>query len=247
MNRYSNFRDMGGLVCRGGVIRKGMIFRSPVLFAETDEERDFIDGIGADVIFDFRSAEETADKPDYVPEGTEYVNLPVLGDSEYRYITVSKKAKLRCALLRGKRAEIIVREKLQSYREMPFSECYGEVFSAMDEGKKFVFHCTEGKDRTGVCAALIEYCLGRDRGDILAEYLASNIYRPAKDRRKLKYIGVSEKMLACAGFAERTHEELFAISENAVLKRFGSVGEYLYETFGITEERMENWRKLYLE
>ena len=247
MITLNNFRDLGTLSVGDKKIKDGMIYRSSVLFPKNDEDREFIEKVKPDIIFDFRCPEEVADKPDFVPSGVKYRNIPVFDGDCYRHITVSKIAKLRSAVLHGKRSEIILREKLQSYREMPFAKCYNEIFNAMDEGKSFIFHCTEGKDRTGICDAIIEYCLGRMYDEILTEYLKSNVYRPAKDRHKYVYFGASKTMLGFAAYAETTHEELLEISINAAIKRYGSVDNYLYEMFGITEDRKKLWQKLYLE
>ena len=131
--------------------------------------------------------------------------------------------------------------------EMPFSPAYNRIFEAMDEGKRFDFHCTEGKDRTGIAAFLIELALGRDETEIRKEYLLSNEYRPNKDRSWLKYIGVPKSLIADIAFCESTHDELLDLSEKMILEKYNGFDEYLEKEFGVTEERRNKWREIYLE
>ena len=49
-----------------------------------------------------------------------------------------------------------------------------------------LFHCSAGKDRTGMGAALILYALGVDEATIMQDYLASNIYLDNKYAKELE-------------------------------------------------------------
>lgn len=224
-----------------------MIFRTPCITSENPEDAAFVQSLGLECIFDFRAEEEIKMRPEVIPANCEYIKTPVFDGRKYRYIIVSAKGKIRCLGLRGKRIELLLNNKLDSYREMPFSQAYRKVFECMDEGRKFAFHCTEGKDRTGVCAALIEYCLGRDCESVKEQYLLSNTLRPNKDRSFLRHFGLPKKLLEYIAFCEQVHEELFDLSLESILKKYSSIDEYLEKEFGITQERKENWRNIYLE
>lgn len=50
----------------------------------------------------------------------------------------------------------------------------GLVFMATHEGP-YLFHCTEGKDRTGFVAALLEALMGASKDEIVADYMESYI------------------------------------------------------------------------
>lgn len=245
---YKNFRDMGGLRCADGRrIKHGMIFRSPVLNTENKSDIDFLESLNLDCIIDFRSSEEIKERPDPTLKNCEYIHVPAFDGRKYKYIVVTKMGKLRCITLRGKRMGELKQNKIDSYMEMPFSPAYNRIFEAMDEGKRFDFHCTEGKDRTGIAAFLIELALGRDEAEIRKEYLLSNKYRPNKDRSWLKYIGVPKSLIADIAFCESTHDELLDLSEKMILKKYNSFEEYLEKEFGVTEERRHKWREIYLE
>ena len=46
----------------------------------------------------------------------------------------------------------------------------------LPEGKALLFHCTQGKDRTGCAAMLILSALGVDEDTILKDYMLTNTY-----------------------------------------------------------------------
>lgn len=245
---YKNLRDMGGLVCADGSrIKNGMIFRSPVLNTKNADDIAFLNSLGLDIIIDFRSEDEIKERSDPKLKQCRYISAPAFDGKKYKYIVVTKMAKVRCITLRGKRIGELKQNKIDSYMEMPFSPAYNRIFEAMDEGKRFIFHCTEGKDRTGIAAALIEFVLGRDEEEIMKEYLISNKYRPNKDRSWLKYIGCPKRLIDDIAFCESTHEELLKLSKKTVLEKYPSIEEYLEKEFNVTAERREKWRKNYLE
>lgn len=245
---YNNFRDLGGLRCSDGrKIKSGMIFRSPVLNTKSAEDIAFLESLKLDCIVDFRSEEEIKARPDPIIKNCKYISVPAFDGKKYKYIVVSNKGKIRCLTLRGKRIGELKQNKLDSYAEMPFSPAYKTIFALMDEGKRFDFHCTEGKDRTGICAALIELALGRSESDIMAEYLRSEQFRPHKDRSWLKYIGIPKQLIEDISFCESTHEELLRLAYDTVLKKYGSLDEYLEKEYNITEQRRAKWCEIYTE
>ena len=245
---YKNLRDMGGLVCSDGRrIKSGMIFRSPVLNTESETDIAYLESLGLDEIIDFRSTEEIKERPDPEIKVCRYIAAPVFDGRKYKYIVVTNAAKVRCLFLRGKRIDRLKQNKLDSYEEMPFSPAFGRIFEAMDKGKRFIFHCTEGKDRTGIAAMLIELVLGRNENEILSEYLLSNELRPNKNREWLKYLGCPRRLIDDIAYCESTHEELMNLAKNAVLKKYTNFDEYLEKEFGVTEARREKWREIYLE
>lgn len=247
-NSYKNLRDMGGLECADGrKIRSGMIFRSAYLMSDSQSDIGFLKSLGLDAIVDFRCEEEIKERPDPEITGCEYIAAPVFDGEKYKYIVVTKAGKFRCITLRGKNKSKLKQNKLDSYEEMPFSEAYNRIFELMDEGKKFIFHCTEGKDRTGIGAALIELALGRDGQGILEEYMLSEIIRPKKNREWIKYLGVPKQIIEDIAFCESTHEELLLLAKNAVLKKYPDFDTYLEKQFGITPERRAKWQEIYLE
>ena len=58
-----------------------------------------------------------------------------------------------------------------------FRKIFGLIINKKDD-KAIIFHCTQGKDRTGVLAGLILYALGVDKKSIYIDYKRfNNAYR----------------------------------------------------------------------
>jgi protein-tyrosine phosphatase len=56
---------------------------------------------------------------------------------------------------------------------------YSSVFKHLEEGHlPLLYHCTAGKDRTGVFSALLHLALGVPEQTVLADYALTDIYLP---------------------------------------------------------------------
>ncbi len=240
---FTNFRDMGDAEDR--YIEKGKIFRSSKPADLAKEDKLLIESLKLDSIVDLRSKGEIREKPDFVPKGTKYIHAPVFSDKDFPLIVVTKVAKLKAFLIRNKEGGLIKKDKFESYLAMIDSYAYEEIFKCMDRGETFLFHCTEGKDRTGIAAALIELSLGRTRKEALHEYLESDKFRPNKNRDYLYKIGVPKEFVQEINYCEQVHEELFNLALDYAEEKYGSIDNYLEKHFGVTKERRLKWQKIY--
>lgn len=246
-NKISNLRDMTNITFHDGKhLKPNTIIRCTELSSLNKNQKKFIDSLNLNYIFDFRTFREINERKDYVPKNATYVHCPMYDGDKYDLIEVTRRAHLRVIHLKGDDKKLLVKSKIEGYKEMPFSIALNNVFEAMDQGKTFLFHCTEGKDRTGICAALILFALGSSETDILNDYLASNLIRPPKDRSKLKHLGISQEIIDGISFCETTSKELFDASKNSILSSYQTIDEFLEKHFNIDKNRIENWKKLYL-
>ena len=112
-----------------------------------------------------------------------------------------------------------------------------------------LWHCTSGKDRTGLAAMFILSVLGVDEDTIIKDYLLTNEYNAEKIAKTRTF------------FLEKTHDE--TIAEKAVIlmdgvseipmknvlahikKKYGSVMGYI-RFLGISDEEIEILREKYL-
>ena len=118
----------------------------------------------------------------------------------------------------------------------------------MPDTSALLFHCTAGKDRTGMGAALLLYALGVPKATIMQDYLATNTYRAAENEQAAKamvaYMHVSEKvandmMAAKPAYLEATF--------NAIEKRYGSVNKFLTKEIGLDKAKMKTLKAKYLQ
>jgi protein tyrosine/serine phosphatase len=79
----------------------------------------------------------------------------------------------------------------------------GLVFMAENKGP-YLFHCTEGKDRTGFFAALVESLMGASKDEIVEDYMQSYINYYGVQKGTDKYKVISEDVLAMLKFIAGT-------------------------------------------
>jgi protein-tyrosine phosphatase len=109
-----------------------------------------------------------------------------------------------------------------------------------------VIHCTAGRDRTGVVAALLLAVLGVADAEIARDYALSGAYlRPHLPRfaRLAEQAGIDAERLARA---LDTSEEAMAACLAYLRARYGSAEAYL-RAAGVSAERLHRLRTLLLE
>ena len=101
-----------------------------------------------------------------------------------------------------------------------------------------LIHCTEGKDRTGWLAALLQLIAGADRDQVLAEYLKSNAYREVAIEKA--YRSTLAKQGRTAAKAKRALLTVEPSYLNAALTRmdrqYGGLDGYLGKGLGLSAE-----------
>jgi protein-tyrosine phosphatase len=168
-----NFRDIGGYPTADGQhVRWGMIYRSSELANLTAEDYDGLNRLGIRTIYDLRSVEERSDKPT-VWQGAA---PPEILAHDYAMDT----SPLTGAFRDGASVEK-ARSVMTSYYAMMIDSHrtqFRTVFAELLEGENgaILYHCSDGKDRTGVQTALILAALGVTRDVILADFELSNAH-----------------------------------------------------------------------
>lgn len=176
-----NFRDLGGyLTGSGRSVRWGTVFRSDSLAALSDADLAYLERIGLRLVCDFRGDAEVSEEPSRLAGRApfEYWRQP-LGDasvqpSEWRRRFESGDFEIDASWL------------TRSYRGM-IDGCaaeLGAVFRrlAREGGLPAVLHCTAGKDRTGVSAALLLLLLGVPRELVIEDYALTGRYTEGRIR-----------------------------------------------------------------
>jgi len=164
-----NLRDLGGMPAGGGTtLRSGHLIRSGRLSGLRRDGVDALLASGITRIVDFRGGPERAEAPTpaEIRGCIRILELDAdssLGDPNpiLENCLVSVDASRRT--MRG------------VYRELPdrHRASYRQLFEAVAEGHRVLFHCAAGKDRTGVAAALMLEVLGVERSLIKAEFALS--------------------------------------------------------------------------
>lgn len=246
-----NFRDLGGITLSNGmVIRDHMIFRSGELHNLSEQDKAEVDRLSIDYVFDLRSFDEVDYKPDYVPQGAVYCNIPAARTRRKMVVKPDSVVKMIPIWLPSAVARGAFRMRFKHlYRKFPFDNpAYRKIFEVMDEGKKILFHCTAGKDRTGVASMLILLALGADLDTVKQDYMLSNIYRVESNEQFVqqfsdyKHYEKYRKILIMTGNVEMGY---FDTCYKKIIRKYGDVKTFLLKQYNIDDERVSKWLQMY--
>jgi protein-tyrosine phosphatase len=181
-----NFRDLGGLPTAGEPTPYGVMFRSDALHTLTPAGEAELAASPIGVIVDFRTPIERDLAPDRRPAARRIrdVHLPLLEGAMSHIVGEALEARAlgdHSALGRAAEAAMANLPTLgDMYAQMldhgasPFAEVARMIALPDDPDHPGVLiHCTAGKDRTGVCTAVILDAVGVERPAIVADYTAT--------------------------------------------------------------------------
>jgi len=172
-----NFRDLGGYIGHGGrPLRWRRLFRSDHLAHLTADDHLRLQPLRLARAFDFRGVDERAATPYELPGVTQH-SLAIEP-------TVVQRMNDIAAAGTTLTAPVVTELMHELYRALinDRADRFTELFEHLIESDApAVFHCTAGKDRTGVAAALVLLALGVPRDVVLADYLLTNelVHDPA--------------------------------------------------------------------
>lgn len=166
----ANFRDLGGYVAgEDGVTRWNVFFRSARLTHATQRELTLLHELGIRTVIDLRMAEEVRRQPDACESfpGITYHHHSLIGDMSEA--DMAEVAPGGVPIMSTLYRQILMQGPLRFRKLM-------ELLADGAEKGGVLFHCTAGKDRTGLTAMFLQAICGVDSLDIIAEYEVSYTY-----------------------------------------------------------------------
>ena len=247
----NNFRELGGyLADEGKHVRWGQIYRGiPTGKLTGEADRRLLDSLGLRLILDLRSSGEAKKEPDYVPDGARLVQICGLCAEDGAEIAFAP-GDIEKLMQTAEEGESISQ---RLYRRMlTGNKAFKELFRALEAGETpILFHCSAGKDRTGVAAMLILLALGASDEVICADFEQTNACRKAEidavlaehaaeiaadPACRVRYYAMAGVDPAAAPFVLDT-----------IRREFGSAENYLETEYGLTPARLMRLRRMYLE
>jgi protein-tyrosine phosphatase len=235
-----NFRELGGYeTADGRVVRWRMLYRADGLGGLTDGDVAQLLERGVATVFDLRSSREVEAFGQAViaERGAAYHHVPFRQDIGLTAQQMTDPERMANAARSAGYLEMLEHAK----------PSIGRVFRALVEEEPYgaVFHCTGGKDRTGITAALILHTLGVPDETIAADYALTSRYLTFSDERRKtmeEFFGITFPTTAFASDPETILETLGGVAE-----RYGSVARYLEEECAVSAEHQEALRGQLLE
>lgn len=251
----SNFRDLGGYrTTNGRFVKWGLLYRSGNLSKLTDADLVKLETLNIQTVVDFRSGNEVGKLgQDRHLNGAQGVALPI---SPGKLTNM-----LREALQNGAFSSITPDMMVQLYRGFvrDCAEQYSELIQLVADPTKrpLNLHCTHGKDRTGMGAAIILSILGVPWETITHDYLLSNHYLESEsEAQKTQMRTLMTKpdgtplddtdMAYIAPLLTVTPTYLDG-ARLEMLNRYGSIENYIREGLGVSDKLRDQLRNELLD
>lgn len=170
-----NFRDIGGSPTSAGESRveTGKVYRADGLAQLTDSSRADIKALGIATVVDLRDIGERSKLPDAL-EGldVDYIELPIFDDHFFPANPLTADEMKKAAEATGMDLSDRSLSKIYDLMIGHFGSRLAKAVDIIADSSEggVVFHCSAGKDRTGVVSAFILSLLGVGRHEILDEY-----------------------------------------------------------------------------
>lgn len=159
-----NTRDLGGYASAGGVTRWQQFIRSASTFSMLPQDIEALREYGIKTAIDLRSDTERQSQPSALEMADGFIchHVPMLdqmNSSHFSQLLPSSMGELYISMLDDSSAG--------------FAKVFS-IFAASTGG--ILFHCTGGKDRTGMVSMLLLQLAGVADADIIADYAVSELY-----------------------------------------------------------------------
>jgi protein-tyrosine phosphatase len=233
----SNFRDLGGYAGQHGRrLRWGRLYRSAHLGSLTASDQQRVAHLGITRVLDFRGVAERAATPNRLPGAAEHslaIEPTVVQRMDAlvaagRTLTGPVVSELMRDLYRG----------LVNQQAARFAELFEHLLAA---DAPLVFHCTAGKDRTGVAAALVLLALGVPRDVVRGDYLLTNeLYK----HPPLPHSDTPPDALAVLW---QVQDGFLDAALQVIDSEHGGVDDYLTQRLGLGPAALEALAARYLE
>lgn len=239
VKKVHNFRYLSNIKnTEGKTIKDSLLYRSGDLSKLKNPDK--LKQLNLAEIIDLRTKKEVTKKPDILAAPIIYKNYAAFQDLEDQLNQAKK------LVLKGKvNADDAHQRMLKFYKDYVTEnpETIKKIITEILESKQpILYHCTAGKDRTGMITALILNILKFDNDTIFQEYLLSNNLREKIINKRLNTaknlhflfpkmdIAVLEKL----SWIERSY--LHAALTEINLK-YGSMDQYIRDILGINEAK----------
>ena len=249
-----NFRDLGGYeTADGHRVVWGKLYRAGSLAKLTEEDYAQLNSLGIQLVCDFRTADERKAEPTTWQGTSPTIELLPIGEEDGA-MGLSAFAEL---LRKRVSPDQMKAELVNFYAKVPIAAAnqYRQAFrQILAQDAPVLWHCSAGKDRTGVFSAFLLSLLGVPQDTVVADYELTNRYY--FDERRLPMMAAGIRGMMHLNFdvdpeilrpALRAEPEYIQAAFTALEAKYGTFDRYRREALGISDEQVRVLRKRYLE
>jgi len=255
-----NFRDLGGYETTDGhFVRWGMIYRSSVLSELSPADMNYLKQTGIRMVVDFRSQRENAIAPEVWIPGVEVdrINLAIGGNGNGGGNTNTRSdsnggSSVQSLAAANPSAEQMGERQTEMYRRLVVSGApqFAKLFEELLQSDHLpaVYHCTGGRDRTGMFSALLLLTLGVPEKTVLDDYALTTDYLLNSSAVKVisETGGLGDELTKLTpeqlDMVIRTKPEYMAGALRTIDEKYGSFDNYRRQELHVSDKDMQELR-----
>ncbi len=238
LDHIQNLRDLSGSTDK---IRQNRILRGPCLDRMSEQDIHVLRDIcHLSTVIDLRTHKERSERPDHIIPGVRYLHMPIFED-RIPGITHEKghndPGHFDMAYFYRQTITGVFLDRVR--------EVVRTIITLPEEGYAVLYHCTEGKDRTGIITAILMMIMGEDKKTIITDYLYTNHVNEPKAERYYQMVlektgdirqaeGIRDAFMA----RERYIQAFF----DGIDEDWGSTDTFLQEGLLLSEGELEYFR-----
>jgi protein-tyrosine phosphatase len=252
-----NFRDIGGYPTTDGKrIRYGRVFRADALHKLTAADYEKLAALRIQTVCDFRAkTEREREKTQWAGvNAPEMMVLDIMAADPARASEDPNRSFMARLMAPGAGADAADKIMSEGMRSMALTAAplYGKMIRRiLDSKQPLLYHCTAGKDRTGMGTALLMRTLGATDEAIYDDYLLVNKLVPMQENsqnmERMKALvgqGIPMEALKSLGGTKR---EWLASGFQAIDEKYGSFDRYRREALGLSDQDQKRLRRWMLQ
>ncbi|WP_063510299.1 tyrosine-protein phosphatase, partial [Pediococcus damnosus] len=246
-----NFRELGGYSTKDGkTIKWQKLLRSGYLSVLTKEDKHYLSDYGLRYDVDLRSDYEISRNPDpHIPE------MVQVTASIYPFTTQqpsSIKRWLKHLFHKETHEPSMLSDPYQlmvldNHAQTAFKKLFQVLLKNDQPDESVVFHCSAGKDRTGIAAFLVLSALGVPQETIENDYLLSNQVLFGKMPSLKSATATKNTALDRMNQARNVNLQSLHLAEQAIETSYQGITNYLHEAMNLSDEDLNQLKELYTE
>lgn len=238
-----NFRDLGGYqTANGQTVKWRKIYRSDSLSNLSANDLKKFKNLKITVDCDLRSDYEQQMAPDRIDDDIKYVDAHIYPDEG----DIDKEVHPMNLIPQGDMlAGIYQHVILNVHSQQMFKRVLAELL-VLPTDQALVFHCSAGKDRTGMSSAIILSLLGVDDETIIRDYLLTNQLYDFANEHQLPTDNDMGNFVAQMNLTKGDGPVMRTFLDT-IQDGWGSITLFAEEQLGITKHEIQLLRKKYLD
>jgi protein-tyrosine phosphatase len=260
-----NARELGGYAIADKHVKSGVLLRSAGLDRASSEALERLESdYRLQALVDLRMSMEQTRLPDpQVPGATNY-HLPVmeiqdfpvpegLDPAAFDLLNDPKANKMKLFDIAYEYGmvgpDLYVNFVMGARGKKAYADFF-RILLDLDDDRAVLWHCTDGKDRTGCASALLLSALGADRQTVREDYLLTNEFNApllaATQQRLAGRPMPQDKLDALLFMVGKVSEAYLNRAFDAIEQSYGSVEGYLRDELGVGAEETRLLRDKFL-